>query len=222
MAKSVELLIYDFDGVIADSEVSATITLQRVLAEHGCSMELDGVMQHFMGKREQDVIAAMRHLTGSPEPDLSREFREATLNALANLSEVPGARATIEAFPCLARCIASSSSRKRLDFCLDRLGMWGLFDENVFSAEQVACGKPSPDIFLFAAQAMGFAPAQALVIEDSVGGVTAARAAGMRAFGITAASHIQPETAERLFAAGAEAVFSSHPQLCNAILQLVG
>ncbi len=218
---TVELLIYDFDGVIADSENLANSALQAVLAGHGCAMPLDEVIARFMGKREADVVLELQELTGQP-PDLLRvQVRQATHAALAKVQEVPGARATIEACSATAYCIGSSSSLERLRFCLGQLGMSPLFESRVFSAEQVSRGKPAPDVFLLAAQQMGVPATSALVIEDSVGGIVAARSAGMRAFGLTAVTHQSTEAKRRMLVAGAEAVFDSHHELRLALKEML-
>lgn len=103
------------------------------------------------------------------------------------LTEVPGARAAIRHFAHLPRAIASSSAADRLALCLDALDLIEDFGAHVYSAELVTNGKPAPDIFLFAAERLGARPADCIVIEDSPGGIRAARAAGMTAIGLHAA-----------------------------------
>ena len=108
-------------------------------------------------------------------------------------------------------CVASSSAPERLRLALRVTGYEALFAPNIFSAADVAQGKPSPDLFLFAARAMGAAPKDCLVIEDSVAGVAAARAAGMTVFGFVGASHFSPaDEGADLTAAGAELIFRRH------------
>ena len=120
-----------------------------------------------------------------------------------------GARAYIDNFSHVARCVASSSSMDRLSLCLEVLRLEAAFGPHVFSASSVARGKPFPDIFLHAANAMGVAPAQAIVIEDSASGVQAGIAAGMTVIGLLARSHIQDGHRDRLRAAGAHHVAST-------------
>ena len=100
------------------------------------------------------------------------------------------------------RCVASSSAPARLRHSLSLTGLLRYFEPHVFSATQVARGKPAPDLFLFAAASMQRAPAACVVIEDSVPGVQAAVAAGMRVIGFTGGGHCRPGHAERLRAAG--------------------
>jgi HAD superfamily hydrolase (TIGR01509 family) len=133
------------------------------------------------------------------------------------LRERKGAREFIESFIDIPRCIASSSSPDRLALCLEVLGLTNLFQGRVFSASNVARGKPYPDIFLHAAQQLGVNAADCVVIEDSVGGVMAACAAGATAIGFTAASHIQTGHDSSLRDAGAFHVVRSFEELEKTI-----
>ena len=119
------------------------------------------------------------------------------------LREVSGARAFIRAHAHLPRAIASSSSADRLAICLEVLGLAPDFGPHVYSADLVTRGKPHPDIFLLAAERLSAHPAACIVIEDSPGGIRAARAAGMTAIGLCAAAHLPPNHAEALRTAGA-------------------
>ncbi len=105
------------------------------------------------------------------------------------------------------KCVASSSTPERLRHSLSLVGLLARFDPDIFSATQVAHGKPAPDLFLFAAHRMGVAPARCTVIEDSVAGIAAARAAGMTAVGFCGGGHCGPGHRDRLLAAGAHAGF---------------
>ena len=115
-------------------------------------------------------------------------------------------------------CVASSSAPERLRLALRVAGYETLFAPNIFSAAEVAEGKPSPDLFLYAARAMGAAPKDCLVIEDSVAGVSAARAADMTVFGFVGASHFsRPSEGADLTAAGAELIFDDMTRLPDLI-----
>ena len=115
-------------------------------------------------------------------------------------------------------CVASSSAPERLRLALRVAGYENLFAPNIFSAAEVAEGKPSPDLFLYAARAMGAGPKDCLVIEDSVAGVSAARAAGMTVFGFVGASHFsQASEGADLTAAGAELIFDDMTRLPDLI-----
>jgi len=205
------LLIFDFDGVIADSEVLSNSVLAETISALGVPTSVDDCYRLYMGKRVPEITVAIAELTGRALPDnFIDSLQSATMQRFRReLRAVSGVHDFIDAFIDVPRCIASSSAPARLAVCLEVLGLQARFGANVFSAEQVARGKPHPDIFLFAAQKMGVAPAHCIVIEDSAGGVQAALAAGMNAIGLTAASHIREGHAEILKQAGAQYVAAS-------------
>ncbi len=217
-------IVFDFDGVLADSEMLANAVLAEAITELGMPMTADDSLRIFVGKRFHEVIATVKATVGRELPaDFAEAFQRRTLERFREeLRLVEGARAYIEAFSRVPRCIASSSSPDRLALCLDVLNLTELFGPQVFSASQVARGKPHPDIFLHAAERMGFDPRDALVIEDSAGGVQAAVAAGMTVIGLLAASHIRAGHAERLKAAGAHyvaATFAEAETISRALLR---
>ena len=202
------LIIYDFDGVIADSEVIANAVLAEMVTELGRPTTLADCYRLYMGKRFVDVVAAIEASLGSSLPEgFAASYQARTLVHLQrDLRTVAGARQHILAFSRTPKCIASSSSPDRLAVCLEVLGLQAEFDDRVYSAASVARGKPYPDIFLHAAAHMGVRPAHCLVIEDSASGVEAARAAGMAVIAVLAASHIQADHQQRLLQAGAQRV----------------
>ena len=198
-------LIFDFDGVIADSEAIANTVLAETVTGLGYSTTLDQSLSRYAHRRWVEVMAEIEAVTGKPLPsDFSDELKRATLERFrTDLKEVSGAADFIRRFAHLPRCIASSSSIDRLQLCLSVLGMEAEFGDRVFSADMVARGKPHPDIFLFAAARLGVSPDRCLVIEDSTGGIEAAVAAGMTAVGLCAASHIRDGHDVKLRDAGA-------------------
>ncbi len=198
-------LIFDFDGVIADSEAIANTVLAETVTALGYSTTLDQSLSRFAHRRWVEVMAEIEAAIGKPLPsDFSDELKRATLDRFrTDLKEVSGAADFIKRFAHLPRAIASSSSIDRLQLCLSVLSMEEEFGEQVFSADMVARGKPHPDIFLFAAARLGVSPERCLVIEDSAGGVQAAVAAGMTAVGLCAASHIREGHDVKLRDAGA-------------------
>ena len=198
-------LIFDFDGVIADSEAIANTVLAEVVTGLGHSTTLDQALTRYSGRRWEEAIAEIEAAIGKPVPaNFSSELKRATLERFrTDLKEVSGAADFIKRFSHIPRCIASSSSIDRLQLCLSVLALESEFDRRVFSADMVAQGKPHPDIFLFAAGKLGVSPDRCLVIEDSAGGVTAAVAAGMTAVGLCAASHIREGHDLKLRDAGA-------------------
>lgn len=198
-------LIFDFDGVIADSEALANTVLAEFITDLGHATNLDDSLEHYSGRRWDDAMAAIQSVVGKPLPaGFSDDLRLAILDRFrTDLKEVSGARKFIQTFSGIPRCIASSSSIDRLQLCLSILDIADEFGNNVFSAEMVSRGKPHPDIFLLAADKLGVSPGSCLVIEDSASGIKAAVAAGMTAVGLCAASHIREGHQLKLREAGA-------------------
>jgi HAD superfamily hydrolase (TIGR01509 family) len=205
------LIVYDFDGVIAESEVLANSVLAEIVTELGVPTTLQDSYRLYMGKRFAEVIGAVEASVGRALPaTFAAEYQARTFGRFREeLRLVNGVRDYIDAFAHLPRCIASSSSPERLALCLEVLGLQSEFGGHVFSASAVARGKPHPDIFVHAAQQMAVHPSRCVVLEDSPSGVRAAIAAGMTVIGVLAASHIQPGHRERLSEAGAEHIVQS-------------
>jgi HAD superfamily hydrolase (TIGR01509 family) len=216
------LLIFDCDGVLVDSEHLACASLAEVMTTLGHSMTADEAMLAFAGRSLKDVLARAERLLSRPIPEDLGEQAAVQLMARfrRELQAVAGVKEAIAALP-YRRCVASSSDPGRLTLSLDVTGLSALFGNNVFSAVEVANGKPAPDLFLLAARRLGEDPSSCIVIEDSVLGVEAAGAAGMAAIGFAGASHANQGLAERLAAAGAEPVIHSMANLPAAVEQVV-
>ena len=217
-------LIFDFDGVIADSEAIANTVLAEIVTGLGHPTTLDQSLARYSGSRWDEVIAEIEAAIGKPLPsDFSGQLKLATLDRFRmDLKEVSGATNFIRRFAHLPRCIASSSSIDRLQLCLSVLELEAEFGNHVFSADMVARGKPHPDIFLFAADQLGVSPDECLVIEDSAGGIRAAVAAGMTAIGLCAASHIREGHDAKLRDAGAVHLAQSWSDVERFAVQFFG
>ncbi len=204
-------VIFDFDGVIADSETLANRVLARAITELGHPTSLDEAVADYCGKSFVDVIGAIEDRTGRPVPtDFAATLFENSLAAFRkDLVEVPGATWFIESIAAIPSCIASSSHPRRLEVCVRRLGLERFFEERLFSATMVERGKPAPDLFLFAARRLGTEPEKCIVIEDSTSGVIAGKAAGMHVIGLTAASHLSAGQRDVLRSAGADEIAAS-------------
>lgn len=209
------LLIFDFDGVVADSELIANSELARALTDIGLPTTVDESLARYMGRRWIDCAADIEVALGRPLPPEFNDARRAEVRArLADeLTEIRGLSGFLDAHADWPRCIASSSSHEWLALALDIIGLDDLFQHRFSGASDVANGKPAPDLFLYAAQAMGVAPADCVVIEDSLAGVTGGVAAGMRVIGLVAGSHIRDGHAATLSAAGAHAVAASYDEV---------
>jgi HAD superfamily hydrolase (TIGR01509 family) len=202
-----ELLIFDCDGVLVDSEVIACRAVSEALHAIGFRLSADAVAERFVGVSNKDMYAALEADWGGPLPpsfaaDLRR--REAALFE-RELRKIEGVEWALARLP-MAKCVASSSTPAGLRFKLRHTALDSWFSDAVFSSTMVARGKPAPDLFLYAAEQMKVSPQRCLVIEDSMPGIIAAKSAGMIAFGFAGASHCGPGHAERLTTAGADLV----------------
>jgi HAD superfamily hydrolase (TIGR01509 family) len=179
------MVIFDFDGVIVDSERLANAVLARMVASLGRPMDAVEAARRFTGKVTRDCLSIIESDLGLVVPPTFAPEYEAAVTAAyeRELVPMPG---VVELLGRLRgpRCIASGSSHARIALALRVVGLGHHFGRAVFSAEEVARGKPAPDVFLHAAARMGKAPADCVVVEDSLTGVAAARAAGMPVFGL--------------------------------------
>ena len=208
-------IIFDFDGVIADSEVLSNMVLAEIVSELGVPTTIEDAYRDYMGKRFNDVIDAIEKTIGRAlPPSFAAQYQDRTLQRFRQeLTPIAGARDFIVKFVELPRCIASSSSPDRLALCLEVLRMTDLFEDRVFSASNVARGKPHPDIFLHAASQIGVPACECIVIEDSASGVLAGRAAGATVIGLLAAGHIRDGHAETLKRAGAHHIAADYGEI---------
>jgi HAD superfamily hydrolase (TIGR01509 family) len=214
-----ELVIFDCDGVLVDSEVLALGVMRRRLREAGIPLTDQETRERFLGRRLDSSLRGIETELGGPLPENFRdEFSREIVSAFAReLRGIEGVREAVEGLRARV-CVASSSGHERLRLSLRVAGYENLFAPNIFSAADVAEGKPSPDLFLHAARAMGVKPKDCLVIEDSVAGVVAGRAAGMTVFGFVGASHFSPlDEAAHLTAAGAELLFDDMARLPDLV-----
>lgn len=206
------LVIFDFDGVVADSEVISLTSLRETLRDFSFEMSLDDVRRRFLGASLEKIVSTFVEGGRSDEASAFKSAWEAALFARfrAELSPVPGVAALLDRLKAkgLPYCIASSGTLERIGVALEAMSLTDRFP-HVFSAEHVTRGKPAPDLFLHAAAAMDARPEECLVIEDSPFGITGARRAGMRRLGFTGGAHlaeIREAHAALLKEAGAETV----------------
>lgn len=204
-------VIFDCDGVLIDSEIIAVEVEMALLAGHGLHYEIAEFKTRFLGMSDAAFYAALA--ADSRERlhrDLPGDFRARVDAGKRELNEeklacVAGIERAVDALA-LPRAVASSSERAHLDYKLRRTGLWDRFAPHIYSADHVARAKPAPDLFLHAAAQLRIAPGDCLVIEDSVNGVTAGLAAGMRVWGFLGGGHMDEAGGERLRRAGAERI----------------
>lgn len=208
------LLIYDCDGVLVDSEPIACAVLADLITSLGHRLDAAEAMRIFGGRRFADVMALAEQLLGRPIPaDAGHAAaRDLLARFSRDLEPVAGVIDAVSALP-YARCVASSSTPERLRLSLEVTGLAPLFGELVYSASQVANGKPAPDLFLFAAARVGVPPSRCIVIEDTLLGIMAARSAGMASVGFAGAGHATAALAAELAAAGADRVIATMADL---------
>jgi HAD superfamily hydrolase (TIGR01509 family) len=204
-----DLVIFDCDGVLVDSEIIAARVDADLLTNAGFPIDPEEVAERYAGLTFRDILLAVEKEADVPLKAslIDDEKRLLDRRLAAEVRAIEGARDAVARTP-YPRCICSNSSGDRLEMMLTKTGILPLFSGNVFSARDVpgVQPKPAPDIFVHAAKTMRADPANTFVIEDSVHGIHGARAAGMRVIGFTGASHSWPGHADRLTEAGAETV----------------
>ncbi|MBZ9669817.1 HAD family hydrolase [Mesorhizobium sp. B3-2-1] len=217
-----DLVIFDCDGVLVDSEALSVSALLGMIELAGGSLSEDAAYEHFLGRSMKSVREILgrdfgleitdQHLTAM-RVDLMRKFRE-------ELKPIPGVKEMLPKLG-LPYCVASSGTLERIRYALDVTGLLTLMEPHLFSAAMVARGKPAPDLFLHAAVAMRAQPRNCLVIEDSPAGVAAARAADMRVFAFTGGAHAgNPGLKARLASTEPDSIFADMLQLPDLIAGL--
>ena len=206
----IDLMIFDCDGVLVDSEVLAARIDAELISAAGYPITAEEMSTRYAGLTFQQILFEIEKISEVPmSASMLSRADEMIDKALARVKMLEGAPAAIAAFGAKT-CICSNSTSARLEISLTATGLKGAFGNRIFSALEVGekRGKPAPDVFLYAAKQFNADPARTFVIEDSVHGIHGARAAGMRVIGFTGASHTTPGHAERLSDAGAETVIN--------------
>lgn len=190
-----DLVIFDCDGVLIDSEIISAQMLVEALAGFGVTIDLAYVGQHFLGRSYPTVMAQIRQDFGLDMPaDFEDQYRSRLMAAFeAGLQVMPGVTAVLRDLA-LPWCVATSSSPKRAARSLQIAGLSDLVGDGLYTASMVARGKPAPDLFLHVAAERGVDPARCLVIEDSLNGVRAGLAAGMVVWRFVGGSHLRGQS----------------------------
>jgi beta-phosphoglucomutase-like phosphatase (HAD superfamily) len=216
-----DLIIFDCDGVLVDSELVSYRAHAETLTRHGYPITADQVLGRFLGVSDREARLSIEAEINRKLPDdFESQVKHATLQFYAGdlraISYVGEAIAAIG----LPKCVASSGTPEKIRHGLTCAGLYDVLAPHIFSASQVKRGKPAPDLFLFAAEHMRALPARCLVIEDSVPGVTGAVSAGMTVLGFHGGSHCRPGYGDTLRAAGATRTFDDMRQLPALIGQI--
>ncbi|MBR0701422.1 HAD family hydrolase [Bradyrhizobium diazoefficiens] len=204
-----DLIIFDCDGVLVDSELLSCRCLSEVLAEFDIALSPQQALELFLGRSTKAIEQHYRDL-GQIVPDgfLPRLKSQVLSTFAASLQPIPGIAGVISELP-VPFCVASSSDLDRVALSLDVTGLRAHFGDRLYTAQMVRHGKPAPDLFLLAAEKMGVQPARTLVIEDSVSGVAAGKAAGMTVWGFVGGSHYRGRDGRAILSgAGADRVFA--------------
>lgn len=193
-----DLIVFDMDGVLVDSEPIVNRIWHKRLSAIGVPWTLEEQTRDTLGLSTATMRTMIRDRYGIEVPDAMIAAQRAELDAAyeRQLKAIPHIEAAIKAVD-KPRCVASSSSPTRIELSLRLTGLKPYFDPHLFSASMVERGKPHPDLFLHAARTMGHDPRRAAVIEDSVPGVTAGVAAGMKVFAYAAADYADAEALAR-------------------------
>ena len=218
-----DLVIFDCDGVLVDSEIVAARVEAEMLREAGYDITADEIAERYSSLTFKDI---MIHIEKEAQMLL-----QASMIKQAEAKVDERLRAEVKAIPGVAeaaaslsvkKCVCSNSSEERIAIMLQRTNLARFFEGVIFSslATPTKRPKPAPDVFLYAAEQMGAEPAGTIVIEDSVHGIMGARTAGMRVIGFTGASHSHPRHASMLMEAGAETTISRMADLKSTIAAL--
>jgi len=218
-AKTTELVIFDCDGVLVDSEPISIAVLVEALAAAGVTMSEEEAHVRFLGRSLKSMSEILHDDYGLA---IDAAFLDAMRKVLyerfrAELQAVDGVAETVDALG-IAHCVASSSQPERIRLSLTVTGLLSRFEPNIFSASMVARGKPAPDLFLHASAAMGVAPEYCVVVEDSPAGIAAGKAAGMRVVAFTGGSHARtPGHRETLLRLEPDALFDDMRELLQFV-----
>lgn len=215
-----ELVIFDCDGVLVDSEFLASKIEAKLLTDAGVAITAEEVAERYSGMTWKEILFDVEKTAGVPLSagliDMADRLVDMALET--QLEMIEGADRAAKRIK-MPKCIASNSSRARLGISLGRTGLLNLFEPHIFAAHEVGSkkGKPDPNVFLHAASVFNAQAGNTIVVEDSVHGIKGARAAGMRVIGFTGGSHTFPGHADRLTEAGAETVINRHALLPDVI-----
>jgi HAD superfamily hydrolase (TIGR01509 family) len=209
-----QLVIFDCDGVLVDSEPVANRMLGQMLRELGLDLTQEQIFQNFVGYSMAHVMRVIQSMLGRAPPEsFLRDLQARTFAAFkSELRAMPGIEYALDNLH-VPFCVASSGDHEKMNTTLGITRLLPRFAGHIFSVTQVARGKPAPDVYLFAARQMGAEPAACVVVEDTPPGVQAGVAAGMTVFGFCAHT---PE--QKLKAAGAHRTFDDLRRLPELLL----
>lgn len=222
-----DLIIFDNDGTLSDSEEMNCTVTSDILMSYGLEKYTPEYCVQNMAGKSMPILKEMveqEHGIKLPD-DFIQSFIDRVMEKIPRiLKPVDGAVDAVRKLSHAHKiCVASNGEPENVEACIDKIGLMDVFGiEHVYTKSQVANGKPAPDLFLFAAGKMGVSPERTIVIEDTPTGVRAGKAAGMKVIGITAVAHDHTETKNNLLAAGADVVFESWDEIEDYITTACG
>lgn len=223
---TVAAILFDFDGVLIESEYIGNKHVADYLTAMGHPVTPEESMANFMGYSGVDFIARIENFIGRPVPEGFQAARAAEDERAmaAGVDAVAGAVAFVRTLPpALPRAIVSSSSTRWIRRHLDHIGLADAFGDHIYSGrEHVTRGKPAPDLYLYAADRLGVAIADCVIIEDSIVGATGAVASGAHVIGLCAGSHCSPDHGARLRALGVSEVAASFDDVAAILDEAIG
>ncbi len=213
------LIILDFDGVVADSELLANTYLAEFLTAQGLPTTAEQSIARYMGRRWADTEASVAQALGRALPsDFQERYRAFVGGRVrSNVQAVPGVVEFLARHHTHRFCVASSSTPDWLTHGVAKFGLGHALDGRLYSAIAVANGKPAPDVFLHAAAQMGVPPERCAVLEDSAAGVQGAVAAGMTVLGFLGGAHIRTEHGPMLRSAGAHGLAQTFADVASQL-----
>lgn len=218
-----DLVIFDCDGVLVNSEIIAARVEADLLTAAGFPIEAEELAEVYAGLTFKDIMLRIEEQSQIPFQAslIDQAEKQVDRRLQAEVRAIEGTHEAV-ATVTVPRCICSNSSAERLEMMLGKTRLLPFFGAHVFSSLETPTKKPkpAPDVFLHAAKTLGADPARTFVIEDSVHGIAGARAAGMRAIGFTGASHTYPGHADALTEAGAETVIRRWADFAGVIAAL--
>ncbi|WP_214473527.1 HAD family phosphatase [Mesorhizobium sp. dw_380] len=218
-----DLVIFDCDGVLVDSEIIAARVEAELISLAGYEISAEEIAETYAGLTFKDILMRIEEKSKIPFQvsliDRAEELVDRRLRS--DVRAIEGVREAVASVTA-QRCICSNSRSERIEFMLEKVHLLPFFAGRIFSALETPTGKtkPAPDVFALAAEKLNANPANTFVIEDSVHGVHGARAAGMRVIGFTGAAHSYLGHADALTEAGAETVIRRWPELKSVIAAL--
>jgi HAD superfamily hydrolase (TIGR01509 family) len=215
-----DLIIWDCDGCLVDSEILSCAMAARHLTAWGYSISTTDFIDRFAGRSYDTIGPMIEAESGRPfaDFDLAGLRQEVIRSFSQDLKEIKGVAKAVAELKAIDKCIASGSTVERNTHALKKVGLYPFFEGAIYCSYDVPAGKPAPDIFLYAAEKHGANPARCLVIEDSVYGVQAARAAGMTVFAFQGASHITPTWQQRVIEAKPDVLFDDMSLLPKIVM----